>query len=56
MDELQTLFDAIDKDGSDDLTQEEACRYYVSDSDFVCVTHLQDEKIDLIQPDYKPSQ
>jgi len=45
-------------DGSDDLTYEEACRYYVSDNDFICVTYAlpENEKIEVIKPDYKPSQ
>jgi len=50
--DLQTLFDAVDKDGSDDLTYEEACRYYVSDTEFVCVTHLPPEEIVVNKPDY----
>lgn len=53
--ELQTLFDAIDKDANGEVTHEEVCRHYVNDSEFICVTYIQPETISVIKPDYKPS-
>ena len=55
--DLETLFDAIDKDVNGEVTLEEVCRHYVKDSEFVCVTYVQQafEPITVIKPDYKPS-
>ena len=54
--DLQTLFDVIDKDANGEVTEEEVCRHYVQDSEFVCVTYYNfPDPIDVIRPDFKPA-
>merc|ERR1712007_404346 len=50
MEELQTLFEAIDRDGNGELTYEEVCRHYVSDTAFLCAK--KPEKVEITDPNY----
>lgn len=50
--ELEALFAIVDKDGNGEVTFEEVCRHYVSDTDLVCGEDPYDMKREIIEPDF----
>ena len=50
--ELEALFAIVDKDGNGEVTFEEVCRHYVSDTDLVCGEDPYAMKKEIIEPDF----